>query len=266
MSLIEIDFSDDELDGLFNSAPQADENSPEPTDELVGLTRKLASQYVDVLATFARDSFRGTADIDTHGVSGAVDALARLAESTGDVDLLRVLQQLAKLVDAVGDTERTNPRVRDLLRVQMRHWVLRFADCLEGAERKRMRDLVLFDRSNVPLFDQLSRIKGIGPRRIQRMYCAGLFTIDTVVRSSPEDISSVTGIPIALARRIHEETSNYATEMKGDAITALVDALGQFRRVFPRFERSDSTSLQQVRLMLIELQNTIETSPLGGTQ
>lgn len=263
MSFIDLDFSDEELGALF-AGPSTPEGPVEATDELVGLTRKLASQYVEVLASFARESFRGAGEIDTHGVAGAIDALARLSESTGDTDLLRVLQQLRKLVDASADAQNANARVRDLLRVQMRHWVLRFADCLEGAERNRMRQLVLFDKSNVPLFDQLARIKGIGPRRIQRMYCAGLFTIDTVVRSTPEDISSVTGIPLALSKRIHEETVKYAQDQKDEAAERLLEAIEQFKKILPRLSESEASLVQSVRQAVAGLTHTLDTSPWGG--
>lgn len=263
MSFIDLDFSDDELTNLFTGPPEPNVKV-ENTEELVGLTRKLAAQYVDVLAAFARDSFRGES-IDAHGVRGAIDALARLAESTQDTDLHRVLQQLAKLVDATADANNTNTRVRDLLRVQMRHWVLRFADCLEGSQRKRMRELVLFDKSNVPLFDQLARIRGIGPRRIQRLYCAGLFTVDTVIRSTPEDIASVTGIPLTLSKRIHEETVGFAQDMKEEAVNSFVDAVDQLKKVLPRFTSQEAHLVHMVRQAMQDLQMNLETSPWGGS-
>lgn len=280
MSLIDLDFTDDELANLFAGPPPgsgaaqqqgqaqgqpAQTHDVEATEELVALTRKLAAQYIDVLAAFARDSFRGDGEIDTHGVAGAIDALARLAESTNDADLLKVLNQLAKLVEASATAHESKGRVRDLMRVQMRHWVLRFADCLEGEDRKRMRELVLFDKSNVPLFDQLARIRGIGPRRIQRMYCAGLFTVETVIQSTPEDISSVTGIPLALARRIHDETAKYAEEQKGRAVDDLVAAVEQLKNTLPRFADSDGALVRRVKRALADLRHTVDTSPWGGT-
>lgn len=278
MSLIDLDFSDDELANLFAAPPpqtgaaqqgQAQQAAEPPdveaTEELVALTRKLAAQYIDVLAAFARDSFRGDGEIDTHGVAGAIDALDRLAESTNDTDLLKVLRQLAKLVDASSTAHESKSRVRDLMRVQMRHWVLRFADCLEGDDRKRMRELVLFDKSNVPLFDQLARIRGIGPRRIQRMYCAGLFTVETVIQSTPDDISSVTGIPLALARRIHDETAKYAEEMKGRAVEDLVAAVDNLKNTLPRFTEKDGGLARRIKRALADLQQTVDNSPWGGT-
>jgi hypothetical protein len=127
-----------------------------------------------------------------------------------------------------------------------------------------MRELVLFDKSNVPLFDQLARIRGIGPRRIQRMYCAGLFTVETVVSSTPEDIASVTGIPVALARRIHEETARYATEMKTRAVDDIVTAVEGLKKVLPRFSGDDTEMMNQVKVALADLQQTLRTSPWGG--
>jgi hypothetical protein len=96
------------------------------------------------------------------------------------------------------------------------------------------------------------------------MYCAGFFTVETVVSSTPEDIASVTGIPVALARRIHEETARYATEMKTRAVDDIVTAVEGLKKVLPRFSGDDTEMMNQVKVALADLQQTLRTSPWGG--
>ena len=49
----------------------------------------------------------------------------------------------------------------------------------------------------------------LGQRRVQRLYCAGLYTPEALGAAVPEDVAMVTGIPLAIARRCVEASASF---------------------------------------------------------
>ena len=208
-----LDFSEADLDALLDGDVGFDDFDDAFRSEVLGsglhdLARGIAGQYVVVMAGFAAQAFRGTPSRDqAEQVAGAVTSLRRLAVEVEDSKLIDVLDQLPPLVEdwlkGVG-TRRT--RV-----VRLRKWVDAMSDVLPEEPARRMSELIHYDRGRQPLLSELGRLPGIGRRRLQRLYAAGLFTVEAIrSASSATEISQVTGVPEPLCEGIFLATERFA--------------------------------------------------------
>lgn len=258
------DFSDDELDALLRGDPGAelsfddeppgfaasaaeegwDEDEDEHTDaiELKALTRTLAGQYLDVLAVFVSQVFAARPGSNTPGgkAQTAIKNLLRLTEATGDTEMQQVLADIDGLITQgvpAGKRDRHH-----FLR-ELRDHVLGFADCLSDEDKLRMRGLILHEDRALPLLDELAEIRGIGPRRLERLYCAGLFTVEAISEADPEDIAQVTGIPSNIAAEVVSATQAFADKQRTRIVRDLEQRARDFARALPHLKSSGRDEL-----------------------
>ncbi|MEL6349537.1 MAG: helix-hairpin-helix domain-containing protein [Myxococcota bacterium] len=219
------------------------EDGPDVSGELVRLGRQLTGQYIDVLANYTQAVFSNQGNAGTgKGLHGALTSLIRLADATGDADLLDQLQRLLALTEQGVPTRRT---ARDRFLRALRERVLHIADCLQDADRDRLRELILYDRAALPLLNEIGNIHGIGPRRLERLYCAGLFTVKRVEAASPEDISATTGIPMTLSERIVATTRAFAESRRRNSVEEMRDRIQVFLNTLPQLDPSKDRALIQ---------------------
>ncbi len=202
------------------SALDADESQlllDDTSDELLAVSGRITGQYAEVLARFAARAFAGGPVDDLDAVREAITSIRRLAEATGAGEQARLLDELDELAGAMGG--RPAERNRALARLQA--WIPAFADTLPTDQAEHLLRLVRWDPQEQPLLDELRAIRGIGPRRLKRLYAAGLFTIEAVACAGPSEISSVTGIPLELASQVIERSGRYAEEERRRCLQAL---------------------------------------------
>lgn len=231
-----------------------------PSEEVQRVSRRIAGQYVEVVARFAASAFgRSDGGVSTEQVTAAVGALLRLAAAANDDEQRDLLEELLMLV-VPATTGRRNARSRQTAIAALREWMPRFARTLEPEDSRRLVNLVQWDSDAAPLLDELAGIRGIGPVRLGRLYSAGLFTIDAVAGADPEDIVAVTGIPIALAHDVVKTTRVYAVEERERCLSGLVEQANRLRRVLkamPTHEHQVTTAAREalavVERTLIEL-------------
>ncbi|TNE91195.1 MAG: hypothetical protein EP330_06000 [Deltaproteobacteria bacterium] len=202
-----------------------------PSEELGRVSRRIAAQYAEVVASFAASAFAGRANEATLAqVEAAVDALRRLADASGDTQQDRLLGELWRIIGP-ATTGRLNSRARQSALVQLREWIPRFADTLEAEDAERLIGLVEWDSSAVPLLDELATLHGIGPRRLQRLYAAGLHNVSVVAAADPQDVAEVTGLPRELAARVVAATREYAFTERRRCLEGLRDRALRLRNI-----------------------------------
>lgn len=237
-----------ELAALFEAADldlgalleQADAEPPEapptPSLELVTLSRRLSGQYVDLLAHFTRRAHaeQGSAQL-TEPVVSALTALIRLNDAVDDQDLSTALTALLlQLQEGFPQQPLARTRFLDTLRAH----ILAIADLLDEADGQRLRTLIEFEQASEPLLDALGRIHGIGPRRLERLYCAGLFTIEPITTTTPEEISSVTSIPLHLCAEIIRTARTFAERRRRSSVADLQQQVQAFIHTLPQLDPS----------------------------
>ena len=175
---------------------------------LRNLGRRIAGQAVDVIGAFTQEVFAGPpGPAAADALHEATSALTRLVVATKDVALEAHLRELSLLVARASDT---HPSRRSAFLRDMRGWVLQMADLLTEEDGLHLRTLVDADTADAPLLGHLRGVPGVGPRRIQRLYCAGLYTPETLAAADPEDVSILTGIPVSVARRCVAESAAFS--------------------------------------------------------
>lgn len=256
---LQLEFSDDELSSLLDpdretaSDEEALEAPPEPSAELRQLSRQLAGQYADVLAGFVSRAFSQQSITSTaRQVRATLEPLLRLAEGTGDNELGAHLTRLQSLLDRPPESHAL-ARTRYLK--TLRAWMLEYADCLGGAVGERLRRLVDFGEEQPPLLRELEQIKGIGPRRLERLYCAGLFTVERVVAAEPEEIAQVTGLPLNLAEQVVASTQRFSEEERKRRARELrrsVVAFGQALQALGAHDDPDMLAVAQETMLQLQ--------------
>lgn len=248
------DFSDDLTETPLDDLLQA-------SDEVLRVSRRIAGQYVDVIAKYAASAFgrSATAAVGLDQVQSAATTLLRLANASNDVEQVALLDHLLGFLHATADKK--SSRARDRALAQLRAWIPAFALTLEQQDADRLLSLVEWDSGSAPLLDELAEIRGIGPRRLQRLYSAGLFTVDVVASAHPDDIVAVTGIPNRLAHDVVSATQSYALEERQRCTRGIVQQVHRLRHVLraspeggSEFAEATAAALREVQAMLSEIE------------
>ena len=219
------------------------------SEELVVVSGRIVGAYAEVLARFVARAFAGQPSGDAAAVRTAIDAIRRLAVATGASDQIRLLAEWDPLADALAGPPAQ--RRRALARLQA--WIPAFAATLPAPQADRLAAVLRWDPKSQPLLDELGAIKGIGPQRLQRLYAAGLFTIDAVARAEASEIAAVTGIPRALAAQVIAESGRYAQREHDRCIEALTRYVARFQRVAGAVEAPDRRAIAELLRVLEDL-------------
>lgn len=230
------------------------------SDELTRVSRRISGQYAEIIATFASQAFRGKASRDSaEQASAALEALLRLAEASGDTVQTEMLLELRPVIPGAAET-RKNSRLRDKSLVALRDWIPRFATTLQADDAQRLLDLVTWDQGSAPLMEELSEIHGIGPKRLGRLYAAGLHTMEIVAQADPIEVAQVTGLPQTLSARVVDATRNFALEERKRCLEQLRDRARRLREVLRSIQGTDdeverlaSEAIREVELTFKQL-------------
>lgn len=230
-----------------------------PSEEVQKVSRRIAGQYVEILASFAAAAFgRRKGAVTLERVTSAIEALQRLARAADDADQAALLQELHDLVEP-ATTGRPTSRQRQSALARLREWLPRFGETLEPEDADRLTRLVEWDRESVPLLEELRGLHGIGPKRLQRLYSAGLFTVDAVAAADANDIVAVTGIPQALAKEVVDATRRFAETERLRFLEELQESARRLRRMMNVLPEDDGDFLARANSALQEVERTLQT-------
>lgn len=230
----------------------------QPSEEVLRVARKIAGQYVEIVARFAASAFgRQTAPTSPAEVRTAITTLRRLADAAGDREQLDLLNRFLDLIEPATTGRRRSQRRQRAL-VALRSWLPEFAGTLDETDGRRLVHLVRWDQDAAPLLTELRNIRGIGPKRLQRLYSAGLFRVDVVAGAEPDEIVAVTGIPAALAVAVVEATHEYALAERQRSITGIVERVNRLRRILRVVPDEDGSVADSARAALREVQRAMQ--------
>lgn len=244
-----LDFDAEDLDALGDLLDDG------PDEGLLALTRSISGQYVEVIASFLRAAFHGEdLSLLQKQVEASIDALLRLASATYDDELAASLIALAALLPearVLGGARRER-----YLR-NARSWVIEFAALLRDEDADHLRALVKFDERSQPLLHRLMEVYGIGPKRLERLYCAGLFSVACLIDADPVEVSQVTGMSQRLARSVIHAAQRFDLLRRHAAARALLDRTKDaiaLAREARQSGREDPGTLHAMRTAKLELE------------
>lgn len=232
-----------------------------PSLELMRVTHRIANQFLDVIKMAARQLLGGH-DVDTagHQLASALDALGRLARAASDARHVELLAQMRADLERYEDDrehDRGEARFRDALRA----WLPAYADHVGGSSGDALRDLVECDVDAFDVYRHLISLRGIGPRRLARLYAAGLYTADAIRGADAEEMAQVTGLPRRLAHTVVRAAQGHFDQQARDAVLGMPARLDRFLaevgRLDPRTQEDEiaaaAEAARKMRHVLVAL-------------
>lgn len=268
-----LDLSDEQLDEIVAQRPVTEpvagarrdravvSQEVAPSDELRDVTRRISSQFLDVLHVTVSALFAGReARAAAAQLVAALDSLRRLSVAGHDDAQRELLDEI--LAQATAFVQDPKGRARDRFLARLRPWLLRYAEQLGGDDGARLRALVEFDARELPLFSELAAIPGIGPRRLERLFCAGLHAVEVVGASDPAEVAAVTGLPRALAVDVVTRARDFQEQSRRRTVLEMRARTAEFHRIVAGIDRERNSELwaaataaaQEMQAVLARLQ------------
>lgn len=236
----DLDLEDLAGSGLVESV---DEND----DALHDVALRISGQYGELIASWATNTLASADPADTRGVEETVVNLRRLCIAANNVEQTKLLDEVLEILGRLSGTKPTQ-RDGESARIDLRQWLPRFGDTLGGADAERLRGIVEWSGTATPLMQELRSIPGVGPRRLTRLYAAGLADLQTVAKADPTEVAAVTAIPVNLCHRIVRRAAEYAEEervrciadiqQRAQRLSRLLDDVGNNRNTLSRAARA----------------------------
>lgn len=234
------------------------------SDELTRVSRRIAGHYAQIFATFSAEAFRGSTRSELRDqVEGARLSMLRLAHASRDGAQIALLDELGELLPGAGAP--INSRRRDRALAGLRTWIPRYAATLSAEDEQRLLDLVAWDRHESPLLEELSGLRGIGPKRLGRLYSAGLHTVTVVANADPEDIRSVTGLPRRLSEEVVEATRTFAIEERMRCVQQLRERAARLTELLRSLPVTDDVGAAS-REALLEVERAMNQLVLSSKE
>lgn len=251
-------FSDDELLQVMAPTPEKAVPAPEVSGGARVLARMLGAQYAEIIAHYAIDAIAGRTSKHAPKLEQIIRNFKRLATEMGDVELLKLYDQLAELIHAFEAA--VGPEGRQIVSQRLRDWVMTFADLVGEEAGAKLRRLVVFKKGVHPLISHLREIRGIGEKRLERLYNAGLLTTESLAEADPAELSTVVGVPRKLARQIVEACQRFAEAQRVTHVRSLRNVVGEVARVLQQVDPNDDSHVRlvsAVRETIVELERAV---------
>jgi len=215
------------------------------TSHLVDLSRDLSTQYVDVVANYASEVFGSLSpEASRAQVLAALQNLADLTAATRDTALQERVADLSQIVEE-GVPRGKLARTRYVKR--LRTAIEAFGELLDGEGRTRLLRIVRYRVHGDPVLGFLQGIRGVGKKRLERLYMAGLNDLDRLVEADPDDLAAVAGLPLSVAMRVQRESKVFAESERKRALHALSERADWLVRSIDDLDPNDEEQLELIR-------------------
>lgn len=236
-------FTDEDLDFVLTGVAVNDA-APEISHEARALARALGAQYVEVIAHYAVDALMGRTSRHAPKLKAVLKDSRRLAHEMGDGELLTMYDELNELIDAFASAATGEPRV--IASRRLRDWVMTFADLVGDEPGQKLRRVVVFRKGVHPLISHLREVRGIGDKRLERLYAAGLLTTETLVEAEPKELANIVGIPLRLARAVVEACQRFSDQQRLSHVKSLKTAAGEVTKALRHADQHDQSHVRLV--------------------
>jgi hypothetical protein len=241
---------DQDLDDAFDSLVTS-ESSPEPPATNTGLSSSdeavVVSLFADIAANYARpvknfifELKRGTATKDWIEICRpAMQGIRRSAEGMG---LTVAAQKMVDVETALSMAQGSESRVltgeiRDLLLTCYEDLISVMPQAFVVGEEEQQREGTIINAL-------LMQIPNMGHVTIERLFRAGLTSLDTLFLAQKDDLAAATGIAPAMSQLICEKFQAYRAELEGSSRALggsgqrarLQEMLAELRRYHEGFE------------------------------
>ncbi|MED5371369.1 MAG: helix-hairpin-helix domain-containing protein [Myxococcota bacterium] len=237
----------------------------EEQSELSAVSRAVAAQFIQDLRGVFAEILRGREHLVLPQLEELLRSLTRLAKASDDTPQIALLQELEEATATYRERQARGSGRASFLDC-VRSWLPRYAEMLGASLGGDLTKMVDYEDKDLPLFQELEDIRGIGPARLRRLFAAGLTHGHHFEGADPDDVASVTGLPRALAAAVCERAEVYRASKHTRALaslkhahTALTEVLQS--RDLPDFIRAETQArLDRLDQLHAELQRSFEAS------
>lgn len=226
--------------------------------EVQTVFERILLQYLEPLKTFINSILRG--DLSETVVEGFRGTLEPLVEATGKLSLSvqhEIFVGFGNLLSHIESLPAPVPY--RVIRPFADNYIVLVESISQEIRDEYFSD-VRYKRNSNGLLEEFRKIKFIGTQRLQRLYAAGLTTIEAVEGASTIDIAVTTGISFELAEKLKQTAEEYRDRLEReriDRVTYLTRDLMESLRGL-RHERSVRV-LSEVRPILLNLDEELRS-------
>jgi hypothetical protein len=274
------DLNDDDFDAVFDAAfdsafgssasadlgsvqqaatasDEAPVNTQQDQAEIAELFANIAANYASPIKNFIFELKRNVATKDW--IEICLPAMRSISQAAASMDLKDAAVKMANFEEALllAQTSPTNVlggEERSLLMVCYDELVMVMPQAFTIGEEEQQREGIIIN-------SLLKQIPDVGKVTLDKMYAAGLTTLNTLFLARKEELAVATGIPMRLSERICNKFQEYKTQLqsgtvqpgtagKRERLTALVNTLKQQTEAYEaaaRNEWADSNALSDKR-------------------
>lgn len=247
----------DDFDKAFDEAfsgsesPFGDDAAPIPTGQvqhdegaIQDLFANIAANYARPVKNFVFELRRGTATKEWIEICRpALRSISRAAES---MELTNAAKRMIDFDEALSLAQTSEERVltgeiRDLILTSYEELVEVLPQTFVIGEEEQQREGIIIN-------SLLKQIPDLGRVTFEKLYGAGLTSLDTLFLAKKEDLAAATGIPLWLCERICNKFQQYREELEGTPRdvaqsgyrSKLIELVDELRRQHEGFERASA--------------------------
>ena len=179
---------------------------------LLNLFEQLLLPYLDPIAQYVRVFQRNEHSADT--VDGFRELLVPITLLTRSLQVQPVLDIIDEIREILDDPALRTGHTTYRLIAPFTSLFERLLGAISPEARERYHNQFYYQRNTIPLLEELRRIRYIGPRRLQRIYAAGLITVEAIAKARPSEIADVTGLPLRLAEQVVTAGTDYQHQQR----------------------------------------------------
>jgi hypothetical protein len=207
---LDVGFASVELDWWTPPAAAAGTQTAGDWQEVRSLFAQLAANHVRQVRDFMLDLRLGEATIDWIGIcEPSLRSLRRAADKLELSDLCTALDGFANALSGAS-----TDGVRTLSGERRSTLLGKYDELVALMPQAFALDLDRSQREAVILQSLLLQVPGVKKVTLDKLYAAGLSTLEAMVLATPKDIASTTGIPEELATRIVTRFREYREQVR----------------------------------------------------
>jgi hypothetical protein len=246
-----VDDFDDAFDAAFSASPSFSNDQVVLAGEvkhdeaaIQDLFAKIAANYAKPVKNFVFELKRGTATKEWVEICRpAMRSISRAAEN---MELTTAAKRMVDFDEALSLAQTSEERsltgeIRDLILASYEELIEVMPQTFVIGEEEQQREGIIIN-------SLLKQIPDLGRVTFEKLYGAGLTSLDTLFLAKKEDLAAATGIPIWLCERICNKFQEYREELDGTPRdvaqsgyrTKLSELVTELRRQHEGFERASA--------------------------
>lgn len=247
-----VDDFDEAFDAAFNTNLSPDLATATPTagevqhdeDAIQDLFANIAANYAKPVKNFVFELKRGTATKEWIDICRpALRSISRAAES---MELKTAARKMVDFDEALSLAQASEERVlggevRDLILSSYEELVEVLPQTFVIGDEEQQREGIIIN-------SLLKQIPDLGRVTFEKLYGAGLTSLDTLFLAKKEDLAAATGIPLWLCERICNKFQEYREDLEGTPRdvaqsgyrSRLVELVAELKKQHEGFERASA--------------------------